>query len=217
MHLAEVRRSPQPSIPRCLPILRQFPSTSSDPDGLAGFAFQQISAFGAPSIFKTLSDNGVLPENVFSVKLSSTSGQSELYIGGTNTELYDEDTLTYTPVTEQGYWQVNLEAVSRDGSTVTDDAASIIDTGTTLIVTSNSAAEAYYQDIPGSSSFTSGSSTYYTIPCDTIGSYTPTLTFGGRDFDVSEESFDLGMESSGSSNCVGGIAGLSIAGEYFTS
>jgi cathepsin D len=179
------------------------------PDGLVGFAFEQLSGLGAKSVFETISDSGVLPESVFSVKLSSTSGESELCIGATNPNLYVEDTLTYTAVTEEGYWQVNLEAVSRDGSTVASNSASIIDTGTTFIITSDDAAEAYYKNIPGSSSSTQGEITYYIIPCDTIGSYTPTLTFGGRGFDVSKETFNLGPESDDSSDCLGGIAGMS--------
>jgi cathepsin D len=179
------------------------------PDGLAGFAFEKISALGAKSVFETISDSGVLPESVFSVKLSSTSGESELCIGTTNTNLYVKDTLTYTAVTEEGYWEVNLEAVSRNGSTVASNNASIIDTGTTFIITSDAAAEAYYKDIPGSSSSTQGEITYYTIPCDTIGSYTPTFTFGGRGFSVSKETFNLGPASSGSSDCLGGIGGMS--------
>ncbi|KAG2154136.1 aspartic peptidase domain-containing protein [Suillus bovinus] len=179
------------------------------PDGLVGFAFENISSLEAKSVFETISDSGVLPENVFSVKLSSTSGESELYIGGMNSDLYVEDTLTYTAVTEKGYWQVNLEAVSRDGSTVASNSPSIIDTGTTMIVTATDAAEAYYQGIPGSSSSTQGEITYYTIPCNTIGSYTPTFSFGGRTFDVSEATFNLGPESAGSSDCLGGIAGMS--------
>lgn len=179
------------------------------PDGLAGFAFEKISALGAKSVFETISDSGVLPESVFSVKLSSTPGESELCIGTTNTNLYVKDTLTYTAVTEEGYWQVNLEAVSRNGSTVASNNASIIDTGTTFIITSDDAAEAYYKDIPGSSNSTQGEITYYTIPCDTIGSYTPILTFGGRGFSVSEETFNIGPASSGSSDCLGGIAGMS--------
>ncbi|KAG0706898.1 aspartic peptidase domain-containing protein [Suillus ampliporus] len=189
-----------------------FSVPNFQPDGLAGFAFEQISALGAPSIFATISGSGVLPENVFSVKLSSTSGESELYIGGTNADLYVEETLTYTAVTTQGYWEVDLEAVSRHGSTVASNATSIIDTGTTFIVTDDSAAAAYYEDIPGSSSSTTEGITYYTIPCETIGSYTPTLTFGGRSFSVSEDTFNMGPASDGSSDCVGAIAAMSSVG-----
>jgi len=100
--------------------------------------------------------------NEFGIKLSATSADSELYIGGTNTDLYIEDTLTYTPVTEEGYWQVNLEAVSRNGSTVAINTASIIDTGTTFIIATADGAAAYFSGIPGSTSSAEGEVTYYT-------------------------------------------------------
>ena len=106
---------------------------------------------------------------MFSVKLSSTSGESELYIGGTNTALYVENTLTYTAVIpNEGYWEVNLQSVSRDGATVGSNTASIIDTGTTYIVTTDGAAAAYFNGIPGSSEFSDGTMTYYTSLSDPL-------------------------------------------------
>jgi cathepsin D len=110
----------------------------------------------------------VLPKKVFSVKLSSGSGESELYIGGTNAGLYVEDTLTYTAVTNESHWQVNLETVTRNGSTVANNAASIIDTGTTVIIASDDEAEAYFKDIPGSSKTKNGRITYYTSMSDPL-------------------------------------------------
>lgn len=104
----------------------------------------------------------MLPKKVFSVKLSTTYGESELYIGGMNNDLYVEDTLTYTSVTNESHWQVNVEAVSRNGSTVAINAASIIDTGTTIIIASEDAAKAYFENIPGSERVTDRNTTYYT-------------------------------------------------------
>ena len=105
---------------------------------------------------------------MFSVKLSSTSGESELYIGGTNTALYVENTLTYTAVTNEGYWEVNLQSVSRNGATVGSNTASVIDTGTSIIVTTDGAAAAYFNGIPGSSGSSDGTVTYYTSLVDPL-------------------------------------------------
>ncbi|EEB96354.1 hypothetical protein MPER_04527, partial [Moniliophthora perniciosa FA553] len=46
------------------------------------------------------------------------------------------------------------------------------------------------------------------------------LTFGGRDFSVSPDTFNLGLLSQGSNDCVGGIAGGSpvdfwVVGDVF--
>ncbi|KAG2362905.1 aspartic peptidase domain-containing protein, partial [Suillus spraguei] len=82
---------------------------SFPPDGLSGLAFPEISEFGGTPLFQTLNDSGELPQSVFGFKLSTTPGDSEMVIGGTNTELYHSDTLTYVPVTKRGYWQVKVD------------------------------------------------------------------------------------------------------------
>lgn len=131
--------------------LKYSPDFSSDnftPDGLAGFAFESISEYPAPPLFQTLVDSRQLQEDVFGVKLSAAPGASELYIGGTNTALYQQDTLTYTPVTEPGYWEVKLDQISRAGAPVGKlEAPSIIDTGTTLIVANMNDTASYFAGI----------------------------------------------------------------------
>ncbi|KAG2352732.1 aspartic peptidase domain-containing protein [Suillus spraguei] len=75
---------------------RSFP-----PDSLSGLAFPEISEFEGTPLFQTLNDSSELPQSVFGFKLSTTPGDSEMVIGGTNTYLYHSDTLTYVPVTER--------------------------------------------------------------------------------------------------------------------
>jgi cathepsin D len=67
-------------------------------DGLMGMAFQSISKFKAPPVFQTLISEGVLTSPVFGFKLA-TSG-SELFLGGTNGDLYTGD-ITWVPLTNQ--------------------------------------------------------------------------------------------------------------------
>lgn len=43
------------------------------------------------------------------------------------------------------------------------------------------------------------------VPCDAIPNVS--LTFGGKEFAIPPESFNLGQATAGSSDCVGGIAG----------
>jgi cathepsin D len=178
------------------------------PDGLAGFSFGSISGYPAPPLFQTLMESGQLKEAVFGVKLSTAPGASELYLGGTNTALYQQRSLSYTPVTDAGYWKVKLDQISRDGVSVGEPgASSIIDTGTTLIVTNTANAVSYFNGIPGVESYGDESEVLYLIPCDIIDNYVPTLTFGGHSFTVSGDTFNLGPVEEGSSNCLAGIAG----------
>jgi cathepsin D len=67
-------------------------------DGVMGMAFQSISEFNAPPVFQTLISEGVLTSEVFGFKLA-TSG-SELFLGGTNSELYTGD-FTWVSLTNQ--------------------------------------------------------------------------------------------------------------------
>ncbi|OAX35396.1 acid protease, partial [Rhizopogon vinicolor AM-OR11-026] len=190
-----------------------FSSTSFTPDGLAGFAFESISVYEASPLFQTLVQSGQLPEAVFGVKLSAT-GASELYVGGTNTALYQQDTLTYTPVTVSGFWQVTSDQVSRAGVQVgPSEVESIIDTGTSLILTDTATAASYYNGIPGA--ILQESDGFYSIPCDIIENYAPTFTFGGRPFTVSGETFNLGPIEDGSSDCLAGVAASSDIEDYW--
>lgn len=198
-----------------------FSSENFIPDGLAGFAFESISGYPAPPLFQTLVESGQLQEAVFGVKLSAAPGASELYLGGTNTAQYQQGNLSYTPVTNAGYWEVNLDQISRAGVPVGEpEASSIIDTGTTLIVTNMGNATLYFAGIPGVTSYVEESEVLYSIPCNIIDDYAPTLTFGGRPFTVSGDTFNLGPVEEGSSDCLAGVAGVKdldfwIVGDVF--
>lgn len=135
-----------------------FESPAFPPDGLLGMGFPQISIFGTPSAFQTMVSNGVVPQGVFGFALSSESGKSELTIGGTNTNMYQESTIEYINVSLPAYWQIPFAGLTRPGLNGTPDvvvvnktsyAQSIVDTGTTLIITSDSNAQAYYANVTG--------------------------------------------------------------------
>ncbi|KAG1723783.1 acid protease [Suillus paluster] len=200
----------------------QFSEYDYPPDGLSGLAFREISEFEGSPLFETLSESGQLPESVMGFKLSTTSGDSELLIGGTNPSLYRSDTLTYIPVTTQGYWEVELGSISRLGQEVdgSNDIPAIIDTGTTLVITSDSVAQSYYANISNATAHTEDGYTYWTIPCNMMNSSVPTFTFGGHSFTVSPQTFNLGPEDTNSTDCMAGIASSSemdftIVGDVF--
>lgn len=53
------------------------------------------------------------------------------------------------------------------------------------------------------------------VPCNSIPDIT--LTFGGKAFSISAETFNLGQAEQGSSDCVGGIIGQDVGGKRFSS
>jgi len=64
-------------------------------------------------------------EPVFSIKLTSNGG--ELYLGGSNTNLYTGE-IAYTDVTVVGFWQVEIARIQGDRGILLADVPAIIDT-----------------------------------------------------------------------------------------
>ncbi|KIM70479.1 hypothetical protein SCLCIDRAFT_151714 [Scleroderma citrinum Foug A] len=185
-------------------------------DGLLGLGFPSISAYRTSPVIQTLVSSGAVKEALFGVALSSVPGKSELMVGGTNTMLYDESSITFAPVSLEAYWQVRMDGLSRPGVNDTDEvvianktsyAEAIIDTGTTMIMTTDANAQKYFANVPGAQLAPSAGSGVWSVPCDSIGSITPTLGFGGRSFTVSASTFNLGKVSNDSTQCIAGLAG----------
>jgi Eukaryotic aspartyl protease len=121
------------------------------PDGILGLAFPSYSKFigGSGPLFHTLYNEGKLSEPVFSLKLTDSGG--ELYVGGTNKDLYFYNTLVYVPVTNpvsvnarlhgcilrfpfQVLWELKIDYIQVNGHIVLTDVAAVIDTGAHFII-----------------------------------------------------------------------------------
>ena len=63
-----------------------------------GLAFPSISGFNASPVFQTLISEGVLDSPVFGFKLAASG--SELFLGGTNSQLYTGD-FTWVPLSNE--------------------------------------------------------------------------------------------------------------------
>jgi cathepsin D len=183
--------------------LPEFP-----PDGLMGMAFPQISSFNASPVFQTLVSQNSTDQPVFSFRL--TSGVSELFIGGTNSSLFTGE-ITYTAVTEVGFWSVDLESVSVNQGMVLGKTPCFIDTGTSLIIGDPASVAQLYQAIPGAMDASSiiGDGVFV-LPCNSIP--TVSFTFNGTMFDISPELFNLGPVDSSMTDCVGAIMGQDTGG-----
>ncbi|KAL7281895.1 hypothetical protein ACG7TL_003361 [Trametes sanguinea] len=169
-------------------------------DGLMGMAFPSISFYNADPFFTKLISENQVKEPIFAFRLAD---QPELTLGGVNQDLFSGD-ITYTPVTHEGYWQVDMDALSVEGKSVLEKIPVIIDTGTTQIIGDKNSVAAFYAAIPGSADASDTiQSGYYTIPCNSAPKVT--LTFGGRSFTVSSDELRGEPLESDSSRCVGGV------------
>ncbi|KAG1850003.1 aspartic peptidase domain-containing protein [Suillus subluteus] len=116
--------------------------------------------------------------------------------------------------TSKGYWEIQLGGLSRNGEDMivsTDKAQAIVDTGTAFIVTKPDNAVKYYENIKGARAVDE----IWTVPCNTIGLFEPTLTFGERLFPVSSSTFNLGPVHEGSTDCVAGLTDMPGMGGRF--
>lgn len=93
--------------------------------------FQSISDYNAPPVFQTLVSESKVTSPVFGFTLVGSG--SELYLGGIDTSKFS-GSLTYTPVTEAGYWQINFGGASVGSKTIfSKSTEAIVDTGTTMV------------------------------------------------------------------------------------
>ncbi|PIL33907.1 transporter [Ganoderma sinense ZZ0214-1] len=175
----------------------------SDPsDGLLGLAFPAISNLQHDPFFFTAISQQTAPEGRFGFKLASSG--SELFIGGTNANLYSSDIEYHTISSSNGFWQIGGASVSVSGQSVADSFDTIIDSGSTIITAPSAAASSFWQNVYGAAVYdqTQG---LWSYPC----SSPPQVSFnwGGQDWAISAEAMSLGETQQGSGTCVGAISG----------
>ncbi|KAF9220276.1 acid protease [Gyrodon lividus] len=171
------------------------------PDGIMGMAFQSISVFNQCPVFQTLVTQGQTNEPVFAFSLAAPG--PELYIGGTNPNMYTGD-FTWAHVIQHGFWEVNMDNVMRNGEVVLTNVPCIIDTGTALIHGFAEDVETLYAAIGGMPGYNS----FYVFPCDAVPNIV--FTFGGSPFPISAETLIIGISPDDPAYCVGSI----IAGNH---
>ncbi|RDX54914.1 acid protease [Lentinus brumalis] len=188
------------------PVTTLSSSFSGDPiDGILGLAYPAISNLNANPYFNTAIEQGAVKEGVFGFKLASTG--SELYLGGTNDELYSGSIEYHDIDTSTGFWQLTGAKALVGGKAVVSNFETIIDSGTTIMYGPPAAVKTFYKAISGSAVYDSDQG-YYSYPCDSP----PTVAFswGGKQWTISADNFSLGETSSGSGKCVGALAGQDI-------
>ncbi|KAF9219076.1 Asp-domain-containing protein [Gyrodon lividus] len=172
-------------------------------DGFMGLAFQSLSHYNQSPVFVTLVTQGQTDDPVFAFNLAYPN--AELYIGGTNPEMYIGD-FSWAHVVQHGYWEVIMDNVLGNGQIVLTNIIAIIDTGSSLIHGNPSSVAKLYEAIGGT--YLPDGRGAYTFPCDAVPSVS--LTFGGTSFPIPPETFNIGTSSGDPSRCMGAI----IAGRF---
>ncbi|KIJ41078.1 hypothetical protein M422DRAFT_172860 [Sphaerobolus stellatus SS14] len=160
---------------------------------------------GALPFFNTMAKQGVVSEKVFSFKIADEG--SSLFLGGTDGDLYTGDIEYHKVDTLLGYWMTSGGQISVGDKPAVTGFHTIIDTGTTIMYGSPSAVKKFYAHIPGSklADLLHG---YYSYPC----SKKPDVSFswGGKNWPISHEDFNLGETKKGSGMCVGALSGQDL-------
>jgi len=181
-------------------------SFADDPiDGILGLAFPAISNLNASPFFTNANSEGSTAANVFSFYLASSG--SELYLGGTDTSLYTGSVEYHTVSSSSGFWQISGAKALVGTTTAVSGFSTIIDSGTTIMYGPPAAVKTFYSKISGSKVYDSTNG-YYSFPCSSVPSVS--FSWGGKSWAISAANFNLGQTTSGSSQCIGALAGQDL-------
>ncbi|KAH8916418.1 acid protease [Atractiella rhizophila] len=177
-------------------------------DGILGLAFESISSLGQRPYFESAIAQKSVKTKQFSFALKHTG--SELYIGGTNKNLYT-GAIHWADVVEESYWVIKHKI--KVANKVVFEMSAIVDSGTTLVIAPPAYATKIYNHIPGSKACTastcgSGSDGFYIYPCASKPKVS--VSAGGTTWAISNDNFNLGVLQTGSTYCVGGIVGQDV-------
>lgn len=90
-----------------------------------GLAYPSLSNLNKNPFFVTAFEQGAVKSNTFAFYLDDEG--SELYLGGTNPDLYSGDIEYHSVVTETGFWQISKGSIKVDGEDAVNDFNAIIE------------------------------------------------------------------------------------------
>ncbi|KAG0292409.1 Type I transmembrane sorting receptor [Linnemannia gamsii] len=195
---------------------------TSPEDGLFGLGFSAIQSVHG---VKTFMDNAIAAKAVALPVVSAylpsvrrNGGKDGHYLFGAIDDTKFQGNLTYVPVTKQGYWQITIEDVVLNGTSLNHTSQGIIDTGSTLVMVSDAVATSIHKHVKGSSY--SQDSQGWVVPCSVVNATgTVSFTMAGTPFEVPLADLAWDAIAEGSDTCFSGIQGgadgLWILGDVF--
>lgn len=105
-------------------------------DGILGLAFPGLSHEGGTPIFDNMWNQGKLPQNMFSMYLSSSVEGSALILGGTDSSYYT-GSIKWIPVYQaSNFWNILIKSITINGNTVacSGSCKATVDSGTSFIM-----------------------------------------------------------------------------------
>ncbi|KYO21621.1 cathepsin E [Alligator mississippiensis] len=198
---------------------QQFAESVSEPgnafvdaefDGILGLAYPSLAVDGVTPVFDNMMAQNLVEMPIFSVYMSrnpESSAGGELLFGGFDPSHFT-GTLSWVPVTKQGYWQIQLDNIQVSGSVAfcAEGCQAIVDTGTSLITGPPSDIK-QIQNAIGATPVDGE----YAVECNNLN-IMPEITFtiNGIPYTLSAQAYTLMEYSDGMAFCTSGFQGLDI-------
>ncbi|NWV78398.1 CATE protein, partial [Dasyornis broadbenti] len=198
---------------------QQFAESISEPgkafldaefDGILGLAYPSLAVDGVTPVFDNMMAQNLVELPIFSVYMSpdpeSPQG-GELLFGGFDTSRFT-GTLNWVPVTQLGYWQIQLDSIQLGGIATfcANGCQAIVDTGTSLIAGPTKDIKKL-QNLIGAVSVDGE----YAVECSSLDEM-PELTFtiNGLPYTLSAQAYTLTEYVDGVTFCISGFQGNDI-------
>ena len=145
-------------------------------------AFPAVSSLGQNPFFHTVVSQGAVLMPSFSFKLAQDG--PELFLGGTNIDLFTGLIEWHDLSTHKGVWEIGNASVSVNGNQTISGINTILDTGTALIYGPSASVNQFYAQIHKSSPYNSAQGTF-SFPCDAV--FSVSFNWGGQDWQMSPD------------------------------
>ncbi|KAI9287151.1 rhizopuspepsin 4 precursor [Umbelopsis sp. AD052] len=182
-------------------------SFSSDPiDGLLGLAFDSITTVsGVKTPVDNLISQKLISKPQFGVFLGkqSNGGGGEYVFGGYDSTKFNGKLTTVPVDNSQGFWGITVSSTTINSRSVSSSFSAIIDTGTTLLLFTNSVAA----KVAAAYGATDNGDGTYAISCDASTLSPLSFKINGATFSVPAE--DLIFEND-SGSCIAGFGYASL-------
>ncbi|KIJ43148.1 hypothetical protein M422DRAFT_170318 [Sphaerobolus stellatus SS14] len=173
-------------------------------DGILGLAYDTIAVNRMTPPFFHMVNKNLIDQKVFTFCLGSSENDGgEVVFGGIDESHYTGN-ITYVPVRQKAYWEVELQKVKfGDEELELENTGAAIDTGTSLIVLPIQAAEMINTAIGAEKSGTG----QYIVPCENVPNL-PELAFqfGGKYYSLKGSDYILDAQGT----CLSSFQGLDI-------
>ncbi|XP_030077719.1 cathepsin E [Microcaecilia unicolor] len=179
-------------------------------DGILGLAYPSLAVGGCTPVFDNMMAQNLVEIPMFSVYMSRNPDSSmggEIIFGGFDSSHFSGD-LNWVPVTNQGYWQIQLDNIMVGGQVTfcAEGCQAIVDTGTSMITGPPKTILQLQNDIGATP--VDGE---YAVECSNLNVMPDvTFTINGIGYTLTPQQYTLSQQADGMDFCTSGFQGLDI-------